>query len=301
MNLRDLQYLVAIADLRHFGQAAEACFVSQPTLSTQIKKLETYLGVQLIERNHKNVFLTPIGTDIVAKARDILRDAQHIRELAAQAGDPQAGLLRIGIIPTLAPYLLPYAVPMIKHAYPKLTLFLQEEQTARLLNSLKTGDLDAVLLALPIEDKTLHCAPLFHEAFFVALPATHPLTQKSELSLPDLENQPLLLLAEGHCLRDQALAVCRLAHIHEKAHFTATSLETMRQMVAAGAGITLLPELAVATDIANQSAMTIRPFAEPIPKRSIALVWRPNTARQDVLHAISTLIKDKADTLPLKG
>lgn len=287
MNLRDLRYLVTVADCRHFGKAANLCYVSQPTLSAQLKKLEEYLGIQLFERNNKHVLITPIGQTIVDKARLILREADQIRELARAASQPYSGRLQLGIIPTLGPYLLPHIVPCIKSHFPKLELMLYEDQTSRILAALHQGSLDAAILALPVNSEGLTVTALFSEPFWVALPAQHPLAKKALLKPEDLQSETLLLLSEGHCLRDQALEVCRLAGIKERVDFSATSLETLRQMVAAGAGITFLPQLAVNMPIANQDAIAIRPFAPPVPYRKIGILWRNTTARIQTLTAIT--------------
>lgn len=299
MNLRDLRYLVTVAGCGHFGKAAKLCFVSQPTLSAQIKKLEDFLGVQLLERNNKQVLITPIGQLIVNKAKLILSESEQIRELARSATQPYAGRFQLGIIPTLGPYLLPHIIPILKNYFPKLELRLYEEQTAHLLMSLKEGRLDAALLALPI-DETLGLATqfLFEEPFYVALPTGHKLAKKAILELKDLNQETLLLLTEGHCLRHQALEVCHDIDIKEPIDFSATSLETLRQMVAAGAGITLLPALAANMPISNQAAIAIRPFAAPMPRRRIGLIWRKTSARLETLQAIAACLLAEQTYLP---
>ena len=251
MNLRDLQYLVALADHRHFGRAAEACFVSQPTLSTQVKKLETELGAELLERSPRAVLLTAVGEQVVAHARTVLDEADAIRGVARHAQDPRAGQLRLGAFPTIAPYLFPHVVPTLRDRLPDLELLLTEEKSAVLIEQLRTGRLDAAVLALPVDDDTLHTELLFREDFVLAVPANHPLavgasdgSEQAPISIDVLHDERVLLLTEGHCLRDQALAVCQLAGVGERDGFRATSLETLRNMVAAGAGVTLLPLLA---------------------------------------------------------
>lgn len=296
MNLRALEYFVKLADLRHFSKAAEACFVSQPTLSTQIKKLEEELGVQLVERAPRKVMLTPVGEEIAERARVLLSDVDQIRTLARNSIDPSAGNLRIGIFPTLAPYLLPHLVPRIRRQYPKLKLQLVEEKTEEIIAMLRQGRLDAILVALPIEDETLEYRVLFEEPFLLALPEDHPMAQRAQVRMSDLENEELLLLEEGHCLRDQALEVCKLAGARERMDFQATSMETLRQMVAANVGITLIPTLAVKPPIARTSHLVLKPFAGKAPKRTIAMAWRPSSALagflQDLAEQFQQLPKD---------
>jgi len=275
MNLRELRYLVAVADHRHFGRAAESCFVSQPTLSTQIKKLEEELGVELIERHPRRIMLTAVGEQVVARARDVLREADGIREIARRAVDPAAGSVRLGIFPTLGPYLLPHVVPGIRAQYPQLELLLVEEKTEEVLRRLREGTLDAGILALPVPDEQLHEEPLFAEDFLLAVPAGHRLSESIEpVSTEALADETVLLLDEGHCLRDQALSVCSLVGARERSGFRATSLETLRQMVAAGVGITLLPELAVRPPVPESPDVALRRFRPPVPRREIAMFWR---------------------------
>lgn len=288
-NLRDLRYLVALADKRHFGRAAEASFVSQPTLSAQLKKLEDSLGVLLIERG-RQVRLTPVGEDIAERARRVLREVDDLADTARRHRDPLAGPLEVGFIPTLGPYLLPHIVPAIRRRYPQLNLLLREEQTHRLLESLRTGRLDAAVLALPVDTHGLETMDLFVEPFTVALPPQHPLAAKGTLEIADLENQTLLLLEEGHCLREQALDVCRAVNAREREDFRGTSLETLRYMVASGAGITLLPLLAAARS--DPSVVAVRPFAAPAPFRTVGVAWRKASARRAAIEALGDAIRD---------
>lgn len=294
MNLRALQYFVKLADLRHFSRAADACFVSQPTLSTQIKKLEEELGVQLVERSPKLIMLTPVGEEIANRARLVLRDIEQIRTVARRSSNPAEGVLRLGLFPTLAPYYLPHVVPGIRGTYPSLRLQLVEEKTEDILRMLQQGRLDAALLALPVAREGMEVVILFEEPFVLALPADHALVARTEVTLADLEGAELLLLEEGHCLRDHALEVCALADAHERVDFHATSMETLRQMVAADVGITLMPLLAVKPPIATTDNVVIRPFAPPAPTRTIAMVWRSSSA-------LSTFLREFAEcfrTLP---
>lgn len=292
MNLQDLRYLVAVADHRHFGRAAEACFVSQPTLSTQIKKLERELDVELVERNPRHIMLTTVGEAVVERARVVLRETDAIHDVARRASDPEAGSLRIGLFPTLAPYLLPHVVPALHERFPKLELLLVEEKSAVVHEQLRDGRLDVGLLALPVHDDRLRCEELFVEDFVLAVPADHHLTEMpGPISTSVLAGENVLLLEEGHCLRDQALSVCRLAGADERVGFRATSLETLRQMVAAGVGVTLLPELAVAPPVPSSPEVTLLRFDDPVPNRHIAMFWRPTSAYSDVLAQVADEIR----------
>lgn len=298
MNLRDLQYLVAVADHRHFGQAAAASFVSQPTLSTQIKKLEAELGVELVERSPRQVMLTAAGERVVERARVILREASSIRDIALQAADPEAGTIRVGLFPTLAPYLLPHVVPHLHARFPRLELLLVEEKTEVVLQRLRTGELDVGILALPVHDEQLHVEPLFDEDFVLAVPTDHPLAATDgPVDVSVLADEDLLLLEEGHCLRDQALAVCQLTGASERAGFRATSLETLRQMVAAGVGTTLLPQLAVQPPVPPSDDIRLLRFRPPVPRRSIAMVWRRTSVYAELLPQVAAVVRDLPDGL----
>ncbi len=285
MNLRDLQYLVALAEHRHFGRAAEACFVSQPTLSTQIRKLEDELGVSLVERTPRKVLLTEVGRDIATRARDVLNEVEQIRGVARRTLDPESGTVRLGIFPTLGPYLLPHVLPLVRSAFPRLELLLVEEKTETVLRLLREGKLDAGILALPLHEDSLHGEFLFEEPFLLAVSGEHPLAHKhGQLKLADLSNQNLLLLEDGHCLRDQALEVCHMAGAGEHSGFRATSLETLRQMVAANVGITLLPVTAVKPPVAPVENLHLIEFKGHPPSRRIAMVWRKSSAMDGFLN-----------------
>ena len=292
MNLRDLQYLVALADHRHFGRAAAASFVSQPTLSTQIRKLEEELGVSLVERAPRNVMLTPVGLDMAERARRVLAEVEQMKEAARRTRDPEAGSVRLGIFPTLGPYLLPHVVPGLRTRFPRLELLLVEEKTPVLLERLHAGKLDAALLALPLHDEQLQVEFLFEEPFLLAVPALHPLAGAGPLSMEDLADERLLLLEDGHCLRDQALDVCRLAGASEKTEFQATSLETLRQMVAAGVGVTLLPTLAVKPPVSNSAEIRLVPFRDPPPSRRVAMAWRRSSAMSGFLLQLAQAFRE---------
>lgn len=292
MNLRDLKYLVALADHKHFGHAAAACFVSQPTLSTQIKKLEDELGVPLVERAPRKVMLTPAGRDAAERARRIVAEVEQMKEAARRSQDPEAGTVRLGIFPTLGPYLLPHVVPRIRSRFPQLELLLVEEKSDVLLSRLREGKLDAGLLALPLQDDQLHTEFLFEEPFLLAVPEAHPLASRDSLSLGELSNQQLLLLEDGHCLREQALDVCRISGANEKSEFRATSLETLRQMVAANVGITLLPTLAVKPPVARSDNIHLLGFSDSHPSRRIALVWRRSSAMAGFLQELAKVFRE---------
>ncbi|MFC3552027.1 LysR substrate-binding domain-containing protein [Lysobacter cavernae] len=287
MNLRDLKYLVALADHKHFGRAAAASFVSQPTLSTQIKKLEDELGVSLVERAPRRVMLTPVGRDIAERARKIIADVEQMSEIARRSQDPEAGTVRLGLFPTLGPYLLPHVVPNLRKRFPRLELLLVEEKTDQILARLRDGRLDAALLALPIHDDQLHVEVLFDEPFLLAVPQQHAMAGQDTLDLHELDDQHLLLLEEGHCLREQALDVCRLAGADERDGFRATSLETLRQMVAAGVGITLLPMLAVQPPVPVSPDIHLLRFRGDAPHRQIGMLWRRSSAMGDFLMQLA--------------
>ena len=291
MNLRDLRYLVALADERHFGRAAERCFVSQPTLSAQIRKLEEYLGVALVERRPKRVSLTATGEKIVERARRLLLEADAIVEVAKTERDPLAGALRLALIPTVGPYLLPHVVRQLRRALPRLKLLLYEYQTGPLLGKLRDGELDLGILALPAAADGLATAELFDEPFTLAVPANHPLAARDRVRVADLEGETLLLLEDGHCLRDQALEVCSRIHLGDEQDYRATSLETLRQMVAAGHGVTLLPQLAAAAPVGTARGLRIKPFGNPPPVRTIGAVWRKSTTRQQAIDTVVATIR----------
>ncbi len=291
MNLRDLKYLVALADHKHFGKAAAASFVSQPTLSTQIRKLEEELGVSLVERAPRKVMLTPAGRDAAERARRIVAEIEQMKESARRSRDPEAGTVRLGIFPTLGPYLLPHVVPRIRARFPQLELLLVEEKSDVLLARLREGKLDAGLLALPVHDEQLHAEFLFEEPFLLAVPEKHPLARRDALTLDELSDQKLLLLEDGHCLREQALEVCRLSGANEKSEFRATSLETLRQMVAADVGITLLPTLAVKPPVARSDNIHLLGFSDSHPSRRIAMLWRKSSAMHDFLLKLADVFR----------
>jgi LysR family hydrogen peroxide-inducible transcriptional activator len=288
MNFRDLHYLIAVADLKNFGQAAERCFISQPTLSTQIKKLEDSLGVQIFERTNKKVLCTEVGQKIIESARRTLQEVDTIKALAAESKDPLSGNLRLGAFPTLSPYIFPQLVPLIKQAFPRIRLILVEEKTETLLTLLNNGQLDMALLALPVDDEGLACCALFDDEFLLAVSLDHPLAQTQQINQGDLHGEHLLLLDEGHCLRGQALQVCQMNGANEENEFRATSLETLRQMVRAGSGITFIPRLAI--NHYDEDIHYVH-FESPVPSRRIGLVWRQTTARVELARQLTILIQ----------
>ena len=294
MNLRDLKYLVALADHKHFGRAAAASFVSQPTLSTQIKKLEDELGVALVERAPRRVMLTPVGREIAERARKVIAEVDQMSEIARRSQDPEAGTVRLGLFPTLGPYLLPHVVPRLRQRFPRLELLLVEEKTDQILARLRDGRLDAGILALPIHDDQLHVEPLFDEPFLLAVPQQHPMAGKDSLDVRDLDRQHLLLLEEGHCLRDQALEVCSLGGADERDGSRPTTLETLRQMAASGVGITLLPMLAVQPPVPASPDIALLSFRGDAPHRQIGMVWRKSSAMGEFL----THLADEFRQLP---
>ena len=272
MTLKELAYLVAVADHRHFGRAAQSCHVSQPTLSTQLKKLEQRLNVALVERNNKNVHLTAVGEQIVVRAREILANADSIVALAKMQSSELAGAFNLGLIPTLSPYVLPWIAPLLNKNFSKLNLIVHEDITEQLIVKLKEHRLDALLLALPIDDQSFETQAIFDEPFWFACHKSHPLADKKTISQSNLKNEALLLLNEGHCLREQALEVCGAtpANLSLKTDFRASSLETIRQMVQAGWGSTLLPAMAIGK--VQSKNMIFKPLARPA-FRQVGLVW----------------------------
>lgn len=288
MNLRDLKYIVAVAHTKSFVKAAQQCFVSQPTLSMQVKKLEDSLGVKIFERNNKRVLITDVGELIIATAKHILQDVDLIEEISANAQNPLAGNFKLGAFPTLASYILPSLVPLIKNQLPHIRLILVEEKTDTLIQQLKNGDLDAALLAAPIKEDDLVAERLFDDIFKLAVSAQHHLAKQASINPSDLVGEPLLLLDEGHCLRDQALQFCQLNGAEEEQNVRATSLETLRQMVRANTGITFMPDIAIQNDDSN---IRYIPFREPQPQRTICLVWRKTTPKSLLINKLKQLIQ----------
>jgi LysR family hydrogen peroxide-inducible transcriptional activator len=294
MTLTELRYLVNLADTRHFGQAATRCHVSQPTLSAGLKKLEQHLGLRLFDRTNKSVALTPDGAELLPQARRVLEQAERLEAMARRRQGPLAGTLRLGMIPTLGPYLLPWFYRPLQAAYPRLELIVREGLTAELLEQLRDHRLDAALLSLPIHEPWAEALALFDEPFWFICPEQHAFAKKKTVREAELEQCRLILLAEGHCLRDQALEVCARQHFdpaHNGPDVQATGLETVRQLVAAGMGCSLLPALAVDPARAAAPALQARPFAAGGPSRRVALLWRNTSHRAPELHLLGNLIR----------
>lgn len=296
MNLRDLKYIIAVAETHHFGQAAKRCFVSQPTLSGQIKKLEEELGVAIFERSNRSVEITPVGEAILTHARQMMEQADVIQQLAQAHQDPLAGPLRIGAIPTLSPYLMPLILMPLKKRHPQMKLVLSEELTDTLLQRLHNHEIDAALLATPEEEQDRESLPLFDEPFWIAYPRDHPFYTRDKITLRDLDKENLLLLAEGHCLAKQAMDVC---HIQERqaqgemADLRASSLETLIQLVGAGFGTTLVPALAMGASWTTGSGVVAQRLAIADASRRISLVFRHSFPRRAALQAFAEVILDK--------
>ena len=297
MTLTELRYIVALARERHFGRAAEACFVSQPTLSVGIKKLEDELGVSLFERGSGEVTLTPVGERVIEQAQRVLEQAQDIREIARQGKDPLQGRLRVGIIYTIAPYLLPGLVRLLHKRAPQMPLHLSENYTERLRELLKNGQIDAAILALPFEEPGFAIAPLYDEAFVVAVPREHAWAERKSLKAADLRKEPMVLLGSGHCFRDQVLEVCPELNRQAGADglqktFEGSSLETIRQMVASGVGVTVLPATSVPERVPRDSLLAYVPFTAPVPERRVVLVYRKSFPRRDAIDALRQAVLD---------
>lgn len=285
MNIRDLKYIIAVAELKNFSKAADACFVSQPTLSNQIKKLENELDVQIFERSNKKVLVTEVGEKLIASAQKIIEEAVHIKEIATHSKDPLSGNLKLGAFPTLSAYIFPKIVGDIKKELPKIKLILVEDKTASLLEKLKSGELDAAFIALPVQDDYLESATLFDDEFMLATGKGHPLAKQKQITHMDLLKYKLLLLEEGHCLRDQSLEVCHLTGLEEE-DVRATGLETLRQMVKAGTGITFIPKIAIQK---GEKDIKYTPFKAPAPTRTIGLVWRKTSARKLLMEKLTKI------------
>jgi LysR family hydrogen peroxide-inducible transcriptional activator len=281
MKLRDLEYLVALDEEQHFARAAERCFVSQPTLSGQLKKLEEELGVVLVERSSRQVAMTGAGRAVAAQARQVLGEAREIKGIAESFLDPMAGALQIGLIPTVAPYLLPLIMPRLQAVYPQLKLWLYEQQTHVLMERLRNAELDLLLLALPVPHHDFTEVELFREPFQLAVPRDDALARRKLVSMSDLKGREVMLLEEGHCLREHALDVCFDAGASEYGAFHATSLETLRHMVGEGMGITLMPQLAVPRPLRDDNTVSYLPFAPPAPSRRIGMLYRKGSYRAE--------------------
>jgi len=307
MTLTELKYIVAVARERHFGKAADACFVSQPTLSVAVKKLEEELDIKLFERSANEVTVTPLGEEIVRQAQSVLEQAANIKDIAKRGKDPLAGALKLGVIYTIAPYLLPDLVRQVITRTPQMPLMLQENFTVKLLEMLRTGEIDCAILAEPFPDAGLALAPLYDEPFFAAVPRSHPLAQQSSVTADELKNETMLLLGNGHCFRDHVLEVCpEFARFSSNAEgirksFEGSSLETIKHMVAAGMGITLVPRLSVPADALvakkrgkDESFVKYLPVQDdkgaPPPTRRVVLAWRRSFTRYEAIAALRNAV-----------
>jgi LysR family transcriptional regulator, hydrogen peroxide-inducible genes activator len=288
MNLRDLAYIVTIAELGNMAKAAEKCHVSQSTLSIQLKKLEAYLGVTIFERNNKRLGATEAGKQIIKVAAGIVHDSRRLRDIATTFHDPMSVTFRLGVFPTLAPYFLPKIMPAVSAAFPRLLPQLVEEKSPVLIDRLLSGDLDAALLSLPIDHNNLATAHIFDDHFFLACHAGHALAKNKKINIADLAGEVLLLLDDGHCLRNQALELCHVAHGKENGEFRATSLETLRYMVASGVGITLIPRIAA---LPTPHLVYIPFTKKDSPSRKIGLVWRQSSPQKQFIDAFVKLLK----------
>jgi LysR family hydrogen peroxide-inducible transcriptional activator len=293
VTLTELRYIVAVARERHFGRAAEACFVSQPTLSVAVKKLEEELGVTLFERGPGEVSVTPPGRKIVEQAQRVLEEAARVREIAAAGRDPLVGPLRVGAIYTIGPYLLPKLVPIMRRTAPSMPLHIQENFTHRLSESLKNGDVDAILIALPFDESGIATRAVYDEPFLVAVPKGHGWEERKRISTEELTSESLLLLGEGHCFRDQVLDICNVVRTKERSSLAKTveggSLETIRQMVASGVGVTVLPSTSIGAG-GTGDLIRILPFSRPVPTRRVGLAWRRSFPRPEAIEALRKAI-----------
>jgi len=303
MTLTELKYIVAVAREKHFGKAAEACFVSQPTLSVAVKKLEEELDLKLFERSTNEVTVTPLGEEVVRQAQSVLEQAANIKEIAKRGKDPLAGPLRLGVIYTISPYLLPDLVRQMITHMPQMPLMLQENFTVKLLEMLRTGEIDCAILAEPFPDTGLAVAPLYDEPFFAAVPVHHALAAQESITSEALKNETMLLLGTGHCFRDHVLEVCpefaRFSSNVEgiRKSFEGTSLETIKHMVAAGMGVTLVPRLSIPksalapkTKRQEDSFIKYLPFAGDAPTRRVVLVWRRSFTRYEAIASLRNAV-----------
>lgn len=298
MTLTELRYIVALARTRHFGRAAETCFVSQPTLSVAIRKLEEELEITLFERGTQEITVTPVGEKIIAQAQRVLEEADAIKHLAQHGQDQLAAPLRLGVIYTIAPYLLPQLIPALHRLAPHMPLYIEENLTARLSEQLKHGERDVIIIALPFDEPGCVTQALYDEPFRIALPSGHPWCNKPSISSAELEQESLLLLGPGHCFRDQVLQACPAINRTSAAPgsiqktLQGSSLETIRHMVASGAGITVLPCSAISDGTNENKLLAIRPFSDPIPSRRVALAWRKRFPRPEAISAVRQAVMD---------
>lgn len=291
-TLKQLRYLHALAEYRHFGQAARACHVSQSTLSSAIQDLEKLLEVPLLERGHRQILLTPVGEEVVARGRRILASVEELTKLCDAAAKPLGGRMRLGVIPTIAPYLLPRLLGGLRSRFPDFQLFIREDLSDPLVEALHKGELDVLLLALPFPADQTETTTLFRDPFHLACPRGHPLSTKKQVFTRDLVGQELLLLEDGHCLRSHALEACKLRDMELAVPYQATSLHTLVQMVANGIGITLLPEMALEARVLAGTDVVTRPFSGDSVEREIGLMWRRRAARISEFELLAEHIRE---------
>lgn len=297
-TIKQLRYLCAVVEYGHFGKAARACHVSQSTLSAGILELEEVLGASLLERNNRNLVLTTLGEAVVARSRNLLLDVEDLVALCQASAKPFSGSLRLGVIPTIAPFLLPGLLQALREVHPDFTLFIREDQSQSLIDALHRGELDLLLLALPFPAEGVETQALFRDPFLLASPPQHPLAGRATLKTADLRGQDLLLLEDGHCLREHALEACKLRDSDVMQPYQATSLITVVQMVASGIGLTLLPEMAVRADVVPSDEVAVTPFKGAEVARDIGLMWRRKTPRQSEFHLIGEFIAAYHESLP---
>jgi len=289
-SMKQLEYLVTLADKEHFGKASERCSVTPSTLSAGIRDLEILLGVSLAERSKRHVHMTPIGNEIALRARDLLRDAEDIIELATSNRAPMTGELRLGVIPTIGPFLLPRVLTDLTTQYPDLRLFLEEDLSDRLLGRLQQGDIDVALIAMPYDTRSFETMFLFEDEFLFACNQKHPLSEKQTVSVDDLHDQPLMLLEEGHCLRSHVMDACELEQHQGRSKFEASSFHTLVQMVACGIGATLLPKLAIDANIIDGTNIKLVPLKDPF-SRQICIAWRQSSLRKQEYEILGETIR----------
>jgi LysR family hydrogen peroxide-inducible transcriptional activator len=301
MTLTELKYIVMLAEEKHFGRAAERCFVSQPTLSVAVKKLEEELGAAIFERSKSSVYITPVGEQIITQARKVLEQANMIKELASSGQNQMKGPLKVGAIFTIAPYLFPHLIPKLKKRAQGMPLSIEEDLTEHLRPKLRNGELDAIVIALPFREPDVVTQPIYEEEFVVLMPKDHPWTELSHIHTSQLTTDNLLLLGKGHCFSDQVLEACPIVGEAEleqgRTIVNGSSLETIRYMVSSGLGVTVLPKSA-ATNI-DHDVLAVRPFAAPVPKRVVALAWRASFPRPRAIEALSQSIRDASEALNL--
>ena len=293
-TMKQLQYLVALADTQHFGRAAQRCYITQSTLSAGIRDLESVLGIAVAERSNRHVLITRVGLQLAERARALLRDAEEVMEMARAGRSPMTGEMRLGVIPTIGPFLLPRVLPVLRDRFPDLTIYLREEQTAPLLARLEEGELDIALIALPYETEDLSIDLILKDEFLFACHRTHALACADEVSLEALAGEQLMLLAEGHCLRGHTLDACGVGDTKARAQFEASSLHTLVQMVAAGIGVTLIPRLAIDARVIQGTGISLSRLAVPA-SRDIGLAWRPTSLRTDDFRLLAQTLRELPD------